>query len=139
MLSGFPARSYAWRSRPPSAHDIRLDLVLPPLPSELAGHGGDYSCDVMGDSQCQPALRQIFRKRMAAKPAAWVPYVSAQLLPDPAQSSRVQVLLDGHVVGYLGKVNTREYLALSDRPASVPACLRWDGQRYSIRLSLALR
>lgn len=123
-----------------------LDLVLPPLPPEIAAHSGRaYECDVMGDSKCQPVLGQIFRKRAAEKPAAWVPFVTAQLLPETAQPDRVLVQIGGHTVGYLGKVNARKYLGMADPPTSAPAYLAeieggWDGRkRYTIRLSLGLR
>lgn len=126
-------------------HDVMLDLVLPTLATEIAEHYGRvYECEVMGDSKSQPVLRQIFRKRAAEKPAAWVPLVTAQLLPGSAELPGVRVAIEGQIVGYLGKANARKYLKVADPPKSVPAYIAeidsgWEGRkRYTVQLSLVL-
>jgi len=125
-------------------YGVRLDLVLRELPAEIAPHRGasDYSCEIMGDSNCQPALLSIVERRRASKPAAWVPLVMARLEPDNANPSRVHVMVDGQSVGYLGKANSRKYCAstsgqIREVPARITAGQNADGRpRYGVNLEL---
>jgi hypothetical protein len=123
-------------------YGVRLDLALRELPAEIAPHGGDYACEIMGESNCQPALRSIIERRRASKPAAWVSLVMARLRSDNANPPRVHVMIDGQSVGYLGKVNARMYSATAsgivrEVPARISTSQDADGRpRYGVNLAL---
>lgn len=130
----------------PDAFSVRLDLVLPAIDPEMAGHGEqDYGCQVVGESKHQPALRDIVRTRTATKPAAWVPRVTAGLAREDTQPPAIRVEIDGKVVGYLSRGKARKYCALADPPSKVPALIRcaqpsWDRTvgDYSVGLDLSV-
>jgi hypothetical protein len=124
-------------------YGVRLDLVLRELPAEIAPHqrAHDYPCEIMGESNCQPALRAIVDRRKASKPAAWVPLVMARLEPDTSNPPRVDVLIDGQLVGYLSKATSRQYCASASAPREVPAWIMegqgGDGRRrYGVNLEI---
>lgn len=125
-------------------YGVRLDLVLRELPAEIAPHRGasDYACEIMGESNCQPALRSIIERRRASKPAAWVSLLMAKIEPDSANPPRAHVMIDGQSVGYLGKANSRKYCtAASGQVREVPARITTsqdvDGRpRYGVSLEL---
>jgi hypothetical protein len=122
---------------------VRLDLALRDIDPEIAPHRGayDYRCEIQGESKYQPVLRSIIERRTASKPASWVPLVIARLEPDASNPSRVHVVVDGQIVGYLGKVTARQYGASKSAPHEVPARITtWTSggrTRYGVSLELS--
>lgn len=123
---------------------MRLDLVLPEVGPELAAlrrlRALVYSRAIIGESNHQPALRQIMARRTAEYPA-WEPFFMARLVREDAGSVSVRVEIEGMPVGHLGRVDARRHWTSRNAPPEVPACITSidgaDGRtRYSVDLSL---
>jgi hypothetical protein len=128
----------------PDEFSVRLDLALPAIDPEMAGHGEDYGCQIVGESKHQAALRDIIRTRAATKPVAWVPRVTAWLAREDTQPAAIRVEIEGKVVGYLNRGKARQYCTMANAPSKVPALIRrgggmsWDHTEgdYSVDLDL---